>query len=189
MDASKAFDKFNHFKLFRKLLDRKTPIVTVRILLFWYSKQTVCAKWGRCVSDYFSMSNGVRQGGILSPKLFSVYVDDLFDKLVESKVRCSIDNLCLNHVMYADDICLMASSPTALQELINICYDFSIRNDLSFNSFKSYFMVFKPKSYKLSCPLLYMDSQNCQVLKYADNVKYLGFTFCSDQKADNDVLR
>ena len=37
-------------------------------------------------------------------------------------------------------------------------------------------MVFKPTSYKLSCPLLYMDSQ---VLKYADNVKYLGFTFSS----------
>ena len=47
-------------------------------------------------------------------------------------------------------------------------------------------MVFKPKSYKLSCPLLYMDSQ---VLKYADNVKYLGFTFSSDQKDDNDILR
>ena len=78
LDASKAFDKINHFKLFRKLLDRKTPIVIVRILLFWYSKQTVCVKWGRCISDYFSISNGVRQGGILSPKLFSVYVDKSF---------------------------------------------------------------------------------------------------------------
>ena len=47
-------------------------------------------------------------------------------------------------------------------------------------------MVFKPKSYKLSCPLLYMDSQ---VLKYVDNVKYLGFTFSSDQKDNNDILR
>ena len=47
-------------------------------------------------------------------------------------------------------------------------------------------MVFKPKSYKLSYPLLYMDRQ---VLKYADNVKYLGFTFISDQKDDNDILR
>ena len=37
LEASKAFDKINHFKLFRKLLDRKTPtsIVIVRILLFW----------------------------------------------------------------------------------------------------------------------------------------------------------
>ena len=55
----------------------------------------------------------------------------------------------MNHVMYADDICLMAPSPAALQELIDIlCYDFSVQNDLSFNSSKSYCMVFKPKSYK-----------------------------------------
>ena len=87
--------------------------------------------------------------------------------------------------MYAGDICLIALSPAALQELINISYDFIVRNYLSFNSSKSYCMVFKPKLYKL-CPLLYMDSQ---VLKYADNVKYLGFTFSSGQKDDNDILR
>ena len=104
LDASKAFDKINHFKLFRKLLDRKTPIVIVRILLFWYGKQTVCIKWGRCTSGFFSISNGVRHGGILSPKLFLVYIDDLSDKLVKCKVGCYIDNLCMNHVMYADDI-------------------------------------------------------------------------------------
>ena len=69
-------------------------------LLFWYGKQTVCVKWGRCISDYFSISNGVRQDGTLSPKLFFVYVlDDLSDKLVTSKDGCSIDSLCMNHVM------------------------------------------------------------------------------------------
>ena len=47
---------------------------------------------------------------------FFVYVDDLSDKLVKGKVQCSIDNLCMNHVMYADDICLMAPSPAALRE-------------------------------------------------------------------------
>ena len=57
----------------------------------------------------------------MSPKLLSVYVDDLSDKFVKSKIRCSIDNLYMNHVIYADDICLMAPSPAALQELINIC--------------------------------------------------------------------
>ena len=45
--------------------------------------------------------------------------------------------------MYADDICLMAPSPAALQELINICYDFSARNDLSFNASKSYCSVYE----------------------------------------------
>ena len=82
---------------------------------------------------FYRLSNGVRQGEIKSPKLFSVYVDDLSDNLVESKVGCSIDNLCMNHAMYAVDICFMAPSPAALQELINTCYDFSVRNDLSVN--------------------------------------------------------
>ena len=115
LDASKAFDKINHFKLFRKLLDRISPIVIVRILLFWHSKQTVCIKWGRCISVFFfTISNGVRRGGILSPKLFSVYIDDLSDKLVKCKVGCYIDNLCMNNVLYADDICQMTHSPAAL---------------------------------------------------------------------------
>ena len=85
------------------------------------------------MSDYFCISNGVRQGGILSQKKFSVCVDDLSDKLIQSKIGCRIDNPCMNHVMYADDICLMAPSPASLQELIDIYYDFSVQNDLSFN--------------------------------------------------------
>ena len=120
------------------------------------------------------ISNGVRHGGILSSKQFSVSVDDLSDKLVKRKIGCHIDNLCMNHVMYADDICLMAPSPASLQELIDICYDFNVQNDLSFNSSKSFCMGFKPKSYKLSCPILYIDNLE---LKYADHFKYFGFTF------------
>ena len=85
----------------------------MRILLFWYSKQTVCIKWGTCMSDYFCISIGVRHGGILSPGLFFVYVDDLSDKLIKSKTGGHIDNLCMNHVMYADDICLVTPSPAS----------------------------------------------------------------------------
>ena len=40
------------------------------------------------MSDYFCISNGVRQGEIISPKLFFVYVDDLSDKLIKSKTGC-----------------------------------------------------------------------------------------------------
>ena len=66
LDASKVFDKINHFKLFRYLLDRTGPIAIVRILLFCYSKQTVCVTWGTCsMSVNFRISNGVRQGVIL----------------------------------------------------------------------------------------------------------------------------
>ena len=68
------------------------------------------------MSDYFCISNGVRQGGILSSKLFSIYVDDISVKLIKSKIGYHIDNLCINHVMYSDYIGLMAPSPVSLQE-------------------------------------------------------------------------
>ena len=139
-----------------------------------------------CISRYFYVSNEVRQGGNLSPKLYSVYVDDLSDYLVKSQIGCHIDSLCVNHVMYADDICLMAPSPAALQKLINICYDFSMQNNLSFNSSKSFCMVLKPRLYKLLSPSLYMSTEK---LEYTNSTKYLGFTFSSDKKDDNDMLR
>ena len=76
--------------------------------MFWYSKQESCIKWGNETSTCFNISF-VRQGGILSPTLFSIYMDDLFFILSESGISCHIDDLCINHVFYADDLCLMGS--------------------------------------------------------------------------------
>ena len=53
----------------------------VRILVFWYNVQKMYIRWNNTMSDSFSVSNGVRQGGILSPYLFCVYMDDLSKKL------------------------------------------------------------------------------------------------------------
>ena len=77
LDASKAFDKVNHWSLFKKLLDRKVPQTIVRMLMFWYQKQRFCVKWGSSTSNYFNVGNGVRQGSILSPYLFALYIDEL----------------------------------------------------------------------------------------------------------------
>ena len=77
LDASKAYDRVNHWTLFKKLLKRSISVIIVRILMFWYSNQNLCIKWGTQKSSFFTISNGVRQGGILSPVLFSIYMDDL----------------------------------------------------------------------------------------------------------------
>ena len=183
LHASKAFDKIYHYTLLQKLLDRKTRIMLVRIVLFWYTKQTMCVKWGNCMTDYFYVSNGVRQGGILSPKLYSMDVDDLSDYLVKSQIGCHIDNVCVNHVMYADNICLRHR---ALQLNRSSYIFFSIQNNLSFNSTKSFCIMFKHRLYNLLCHTFYM---NTEMLDYTDNIKYLSFTFSSDKKNDNDMLR
>ena len=55
------------------------------------------------------MFNEVRQGGILLPTLFFIYKDDLSQVISESGICCHVDDLCVNHVFYADvnDLCLM----------------------------------------------------------------------------------
>ena len=65
---------------------------------------------------------------------------------------------CMNHVMYADDICLMASSAIGLQKMLDVCFDFSLRNNIMFNPVKSVCVTFKPKKSKLSYPCVRLDS-------------------------------
>ena len=74
LDASKAFDRVDHHALFLKLLRRNLPPVVVRLLLFWYQQQSVQIRWQSSLSQPFGVSNGVRQGGVLSPILFTVYI-------------------------------------------------------------------------------------------------------------------
>ena len=65
--ASKAFDRTNHNLLFAKLIKRNVPMCIARLLLSWYRQQTMQVKWGINYSSPFTVTNGVRQGGVLSP--------------------------------------------------------------------------------------------------------------------------
>ena len=52
LDASKAFDRVNHSKLFCKLIDRGCPAFIVRILYYWYSTQTFTVRWYQGLSVF-----------------------------------------------------------------------------------------------------------------------------------------
>ena len=119
-------------------------------------------------------------------KLFAIYIDDLSQDLAMCKSGCYISEHCMNHVMYADDICLLAPSAFGLQRLLDVCFDFSIRNDIMFKPIKSVCVVFKFKSNKLYCPTVSLD---CDILEYTAYTKYLGFTFSMNVQDDDDMLR
>ena len=72
LDASKAFDKISHWTLFRKLIDRIVPMYLIKVLCYWYQHQLMSVRRGYFISNVFKVTNGVRQGGILSPKLFNM---------------------------------------------------------------------------------------------------------------------
>ena len=67
-------------------------------------------------SEYYSIINGVRQGGVLSPQLFAIYMDYLSVCLTQCNAGCHLNETVTNHGMYADDICFMARSAIALQK-------------------------------------------------------------------------
>ena len=104
LDASKAFDKINHWVLFKKLINRGIPIYLVKLLCYWYQHQSMYVKWGSTMSSKFQVTNGVRQGGVLSPLLFDVYVNELSELLNKSGIGGNLSGTLINHMLYADDI-------------------------------------------------------------------------------------
>ena len=81
LDCSKAFDKCQFDKLFEKLVVKGLPAVVIFVLIFVYQEQEGCVKLGGKKSTVFRLTNGTRQGSVLSPVLFSVYLDDLLTEL------------------------------------------------------------------------------------------------------------
>ena len=118
LDASKAFDKISHWTLLKKLIDRHVPLYLVVILCYWYQQQEMTVRWGHYLSNSFNVTNSVRQGGVLSPLLFNVYIDGLSDTLNKSTIGGSLGGTRINHLLYADDLCIVSLSATGLQQLL-----------------------------------------------------------------------
>ena len=121
---------------------------------------------------FAGVSNGVRQGGILSPYLFNVYTDDLSILLDQSGVGCHY-LASLNHLYYADDMVILSPTPFGLQKLLNICSEYAKDHDILFNTKKTVCMAMLPASLRnLSLPDISLSNS---VLSYVNHYKYLGY--------------
>ena len=187
LDASKAFDRVNHIKLFKKLFDLGIPNYIINILSFWYSNQNLFIKWGNFTTESFKVTNGVRQGSILSPYLFCIYMNDLSNKLNQVNVGCLIGKEKVNHFLYADDIALISPTSSGLQKLIKICEEYGVENDLIFNSAKSFILIFECNLFKkCDTPSFYLNNNLIPIDK---SCKYLGHFICSDLRDHSDMDR
>ena len=186
LDASKAFDRVNHFSLFDKLINRGVPGYLVRILVFWYSNQNMCVRWGNTMSKGFKVTNGVRQGGILSPYLFNIYLDDLSTILKKQYAGCKIANQIINHLLYADDLVLMCPSYRGMQDLLDICGEYANKHDIKFNTKKSVVLIRRNKVLKDAVVPKFKLCQ--EYLTEVKEVKYLGHIITDNGKDDKDIL-
>jgi len=187
LDASKALDRILHMKLFENLIQRKVPMCFVRVLKHWYKEQTMQIKWGKHFSEPFHVSNGVRQGGVLSPYLFAVNLDDLSNEPNNIKARCYIGEVLLNHLMFADDICVFCPTERWLQMILDVCQAYAESHWIIFNCNKTICMTFKAKSAESTAtPVLKFGGQ---YLKSVDQYKYLGILLDTGLSDDKDIQR
>ena len=171
LDATKAFDRVDYGKLFQKLLDRNICPLVLRLLIFMYTNQKLCVRWNGHYSDKFGVLNGVKQGGVLSPVLFSIYMDELCNKLGSSNVGCRVGNHFAGCLAYADDLTLLAPTRKALQVMVNVCESYAAEHSVIFNGSKSQFLVFKgTRCNSNKCSIIV----NNEVLDNIDNAVHLG---------------
>ena len=182
LDFSKAFDKVNFEKIFRKLLDRSLPTIFLRLILYIYMNQSCYIRWNSIKSSAFPVKNGVRQGAILSPSLFCVYLDTLLASLRDSGVGCFIGGTFCGAFGYADDVTLLAPTRQGLQVLLGICEDFSSSHSMLFSTdsvpakSKTMCMFFSSKSSAEQVQPLKLNGNS---LPWVSSAKNLGNLLCS----------
>ena len=97
------------------------------------------------------------QYNIISPMLFNLYMDDLSLKLNCSGIGGYIGTSFINHLCYADDLCLISLSSSGMQHLLNICKEYAFTHKLLYNGSKSFALCFKKNTLKVSSQSFYLD--------------------------------
>ena len=172
--------------LFDKLLTRGLPVSIVRFLSSWYYAQQKCVRWNSSVSDSFHVSNGVRQGGVLSPMLFAVYVDSLLEMLEASGVGCYSGGCFVGAVCYADDIVLLAPCASALRVMLDICDTFASSHGLVFNAAKTQLICFRQRYTNTFPPQIIF---NGSTLRFVEEVSHLGHILAYNLDDKQDIIR
>ena len=192
MDLSKAFDMVSWVSLFKTLQVRAVLPIFLRVLLFVYTKQSCNVKWNSSTSDHFSVKNGVRQGAVSSPTLFSIYVNDLFKLLRQSGLGCRIHTNYFGCFGYADDLLLLSASRSGLQSMVKICENFGKSKNLQFSTNPD------PRKSKTKCLVFSKQARdregvlpillNNDPLPWVEQVKHLSNKLQSDNSMRQDIL-
>lgn len=171
LDAEKAFDKVWRPGIFAKLIDRIDDHIWLTLNKY-YENSFLQILNGNEYSSIFKSTCGVKQGGILSPFLFNMYIDELIQDCLKMNIGAKIANVNTSTVSYCDDLNLISPTAYHLQRLIDTCQEYGSKWKIKFNPNKSNIVIFgKPiihvKPFKLGN----------NVMNTTNRVKILGYVF------------
>ena len=135
-----------------------------------YKQQCLKVQWNQTTSNEFSVSNDVKEGGVISPLLFCVYIDDLLLQLKASGVGCYVGPYYYGSLGYAGDIVLLNCSVCGTNKMLRICEDYACEHSIRFNAVKSKVIVFSQRGSAATLRF----TLNGEKLECTDMDKHLG---------------
>ena len=126
--------------------------------------------------------NGVKQGRVLSPTLFCIYLDELLHRLKTGRAGCRMGTRFCGALAYADDLTLISPSLKGLPSMIRACEEFGVEYDIVFNGSKAVCIMFGPNIVTSS---IFMSGVQ---LVWKSKVKHLGNTLNSKLNDKDDII-
>ena len=189
VDFSKAFDsislKLLKAKLRITLPDSKLLSLMIRLL----DNKTYKILYDGKESESFQLENGIPQGDSMSPTLFCLFINDLFDALRQGEDLTdpiNINEMKISTVIYADDLLLMSQSKEGIVKQLQIVQCFCQNNGLTINYNKTKIMV-NNVNIKYS-HLKFGSFDNTRTIEIVNEYKYLGFVISRDNKKHVEQL-
>lgn len=171
VDFSKAYDRIDRNLLWSKLCDIGIRGKMFEAIKSIYSNIQCAVKINGYRTKWFSQNIGLKQGCLLSTTLFNLYLNDLSQTLNQSGLGIVMGNVTISHLLYADDLVLLAEREHDLQEMLNILSVWCTTNKMTINVGKSKVMHFRNPSvprtnYNFTC--------NNNNIDCVSEYKYLG---------------
>jgi Reverse transcriptase (RNA-dependent DNA polymerase) len=174
VDLSKAFDNIKHSTLWVKLNKLGLSQKFVNCVKTIYDNTKGCVKTSKGETNTFEITQGVLQGESLSPTLFILYMNDIVKIILEKKYdNIIINNMEIPLLLYADDIILIGTSRSNLQNKISVLKSYFEQNNFTINLGKSKIMIFKKSCKAKNEDILYWGKNKIEQVK---EYKYLGVT-------------
>ena len=173
VDFEKAFDRVSRPLLFSKLNKYGVTGYFYNVICSMYCGNFACVKLSNRISAPFPVDIGVRQGCVLSPTLFNIFIADLCTSLTNDAAHgLHLDGKSvISNIIWADDIVLLSSTKEGLQYQLDQLSLFSIENHLTVNINKTKCMCFN-KGGRLIKNFFKLGQD---VLEDVSSFKYLGF--------------
>src|SRR5699024_7959200 len=113
----KAYDKVPRGKLWEYLREYNLSEELLRAIQALYKRSRSCVRISDCKSESFDVTTGLRQGCVLSPLLFIIFMDRISRRCTGPGVK--LWNVEISKLFFADDLVLLASTAEDLQRLLN----------------------------------------------------------------------